>query len=101
MSLIEYIIDIQDSTNERLSESTNKEEIMEGLIDLGWFDETLLEALCKVAGRQGGTVHQYFGNQDWWPMYEAYRDLRKCGITFESKASLNKLAKQYHLTIHW
>ena len=74
----------------------------EGLIELGWFDDdTLLNSLLKVAGRQGGTIHQYFGSQDWQDMANAYIDYRKCGIEFPSKAAFNKLAAQYHLTIHW
>lgn len=73
-----------------------------GLIELGWFDdETLLDGLLKVAGRQGGTIHQYFGSQDWQDMANAYRDYLKCGIEFPSKASFDKLAAQYHVTIDW
>ena len=74
---------------------------MKGLIELGWFDETLLEGLCKAARRQGGTIHQYFGAQDWGDMSNAFRDYRNVGIEFPSKAAFDKLAKQYHLIINW
>ena len=75
---------------------------LKGLIELGWFDDdTLLAGLCAANGQQGGTIHQFLGNQDWSDMVKAYRDYRKCGIEFPSKAAFDKLAKQYQLTINW
>lgn len=72
-----------------------------GLIELGWFDDTLLDGLIAANGCTGGTIHQYFGTQDWQPMAAAYRDYRNCGIEFPSKDAFEKLAKQYRLTITW
>lgn len=64
--------------------------------------ETLLGALCYAAKRQGGTIHQFFPNGgDVAEMRDAFLHLRKCGVTFGSKAALDKLAAQYHLTINW
>ena len=66
--------------------------------------ETLLGALCYNARRQGGTIHQFFPQgmtDDVARMRDAFAHLRECGITFPSKAALNKLAAQYHLTIKW
>lgn len=64
-------------------------------------DPTLLDALCKVNGQQGGTIHQFFGEQDWMDFLAAFQDFCNIGITFPSRASFNKLAAQYHLTINW
>jgi hypothetical protein len=75
---------------------------MKGMIELGWFDDpSLLEALCKANGQQGGTIHQFFGYQDWTDFLDAFEDFRRMGIEFPSKESFNQLAKQYHLTINW
>lgn len=62
---------------------------------------TLLDTLCAANGQQGGTIHQFLANQNWGAMQRAFDDYTKCGITFPSKASLNKLASQYHITINW
>jgi hypothetical protein len=66
---------------------------------------TLLDALCAANGVQGGTIHQYqppsINHDDWIRMERAFADYRKCGIEFPSKASLNKLARQYRVTIRW
>lgn len=69
--------------------------------------ETLLENLIRVNGQQGGTIHQFIGNNifpNWskWEAFEkAYYDLRKCNIEFPSKASFDKLAKEYKVKIQW
>ena len=62
---------------------------------------TLLDALCKVNGQQGGTIYQFFPAGDWHPMQSAFQDYVKAGIEFPSRASFDKLAKQYGLTISW
>lgn len=64
-------------------------------------DETLVAGLCKAAGRQGGTIHQYMGRQDWGDMSRAYLDFRRMGIEFPTRAAFAKLARQYHLIINW
>jgi hypothetical protein len=67
-------------------------------------DDSLLAALCRLKGTQGGTIHQFFhdahGNSAG-AMMESYRDYRKCGMEFTSRAALNKLARLYHLEINW
>ena len=66
--------------------------------------ETLLGALCYAAHQQGGTIHQFFPagmTDDVRSMQKAFVEYRKCGLTFGSKAALDKLATQYHLTIKW
>jgi hypothetical protein len=62
---------------------------------------TLLDGLCKVNNQQGGTIHQFFGNQDWSDMQRAYQDYLRCGIEIPSKKSFEKLAGWYHVTINW
>lgn len=64
---------------------------------------TMLENLCEVSGRQGGTIHQYLDITDpaYEPFKKAFYEYQKCGITFESKESLNKLANQYNIEINW
>ena len=64
-------------------------------------NETLLEALCRVNGTQGGTIWQYVkGDTRNLPaMQKAFAEYRKCGITFPSKASLAKLARQYQMEL--
>lgn len=66
--------------------------------------ETLLGVLCYAAKRQGGTIHQYFPQGltgDVVSMQDAFLHLRTCGIRCHTKAALDKLASQYHLTIKW
>jgi len=65
----------------------------------------LLDNLCKVNKQQGGTIHQFLAHN---PSYKDVDDFQKSydnyigiGIVFESKASFDKLAKQYHITINW
>jgi hypothetical protein len=73
-----------------------------GLIELGWFDNpTLLETLCHVNGQSGGTIHAFLGDQDYVAFENAFMDCVKRGITFPGRASVDKLATQYHLTIQW
>jgi hypothetical protein len=67
-------------------------------------ERTLLQGLCEAAGRQGGTLHQYFPKgvtESVLMMDRAYRDYIRCGITFPSPAAFDKLAALYHLTIRW
>ena len=62
---------------------------------------TLLDALCAANGQQGGTIHQFMGRQDYSDMQRTFDHLHVCGLVCQSKAALNKLAKQYHVTINW
>lgn len=64
-------------------------------------NETLLSGLCRANGQQGGTIHQFFGRQDWTAMQKAYRDYRGCGLEFNSRQAFDKLASQYGLKITW
>ena len=64
----------------------------------------MLELLCKLNGQQGGTIHQFFSNpyaDNVLDMRKAFNDFTRMGIEFPSKASLEKLAKQYQVTILW
>lgn len=81
----------------------NRSEVSDALAGFIYPEgETLLAALCYAAKRQGGTIHQFFPNGgDVAAMRDAFLHLRKCGITFGSKAALDKLAAQYRLTINW
>ncbi len=62
---------------------------------------TLCQALCAANNQQGGTIHQFMGNQNWHSMQSAYYDIIKCGMTCDSKSAFDKLARQYHITINW
>lgn len=64
---------------------------------------TLLEDLCKAARQSGGTIHQFvdMSDRNIDDMRKAHSDYIRMGIKFQSKASLDKLASQYHVTIHW
>lgn len=65
---------------------------------------TLLEGLCKVSGRQGGTIHQFFPNgvdENVRFMMRVYNELTAIGIEFPSRASFDKLATYSHTTIDW
>lgn len=67
-------------------------------------DDSLLAALCRLKGTQGGTIHQFFPNahgNSVGAMMESYRNFRATGIEFPSRAALNKLAKLYNLEINW
>ena len=64
---------------------------------------TLLENLCKANGQTGGTIHQFVnvGDPNYRDMERAHSDFVRMGIEFSSRASLNKLAAQYHMKIIW
>lgn len=65
---------------------------------------TMLEGLCAANGQQGGTIHQFFADAnspEVTAMRRAFNEYTSCGLEFPSRASFNKLAKQYHLTIQW
>ena len=63
---------------------------------------TLLEKLCEVNGTQGGTIHQYFRHQTQWHlMQKALLEYLSCGVTFDSKKAMEKLAGWYGLVIYW
>lgn len=70
--------------------------------------ETLLEALCRVNGQQGGTIHQFLpihpaGNtlRNIMAMEQAFHALTRLSIVFRNRRAFDKLAQQYHVTIQW
>ena len=83
----------------------SRSEVSDGLAAFCFPEgETLLGSLCYHAKRQGGTIHQFFPQgvtSDVAAMRDAFVELRRCGITFNSRAALDKLAAQYHLAINW
>ena len=66
--------------------------------------ETMLEALCRVNGQQGGTIHQFVAGSHWQDvqaMRDAYKDFVRLGLQFNSREAFDKLAKPYHIRMVW
>jgi hypothetical protein len=67
---------------------------------------TLLDNLCKVAGRNGGTIHQFLSHNRNHKSIESFENsyhkyIDQYGYIFWSRGKFDSLAAENGISINW